>query len=295
MPPVAVLLVLASTFAHVAWNAIVKTSGDPLRTAARSVALGVLAALPLAAIAWLATGGPNLAPEGWLLAVLSGVVGTAYFVVLSAAYRRGPLSAVYPVARGTGAVAAAAVGIVVLGEQLSQLGLVGVLLLIGGLLAIALPTASRASIVPALAAGVCIAGYTAIDRLGVRTGPAWLYNVAIWSFIAIGLTLLSVRPGRLLSWRPGRVPSGGQANDPASNPGLLKPLVAGLLMIGTYLFILAALTIAPMAAVAPLREASSVLAAGYGVARLGERQGGLVRLAGATAIAAGAILLAASG
>jgi uncharacterized membrane protein len=72
-------------------------------------------------------------------------------------------------------------------------------------------------------------------------------------------------------------------------------MAAGLLMIGTYLLILAALTIAPMAAVAPLREASSVLAAGYGIARLGERRGGLLRFAGATSIAAGAVLLATSG
>jgi multidrug transporter EmrE-like cation transporter len=295
MPPVAVFLVLASTVAHVAWNAIVKTSGDPLRTSARSVALGVLAALPLAATAWLATGGPNLAPEGWLLAVSSGVVGTTYFVVLSAAYRRGPLSAAYPVARGTGAVVAAVVGIAVLGERFSSAGLAGVGLLLGGLTAIAVPAASRAAIVPALAAGICIAGYTAIDRLGVRTGPAWLYNMAIWSFIAIGLALLTVRPDRLLLRRLGLVPSPEPAEDPPLDPGFAKPMAAGLLMIGTYLLILAALTIAPMAAVAPLREASSVLAAGYGIARLGERRGGLLRFAGATSIAAGAVLLATSG
>ena len=287
MPPAAVVLVLASTFAHVAWNAIVKTSGDPLRTAARSVALGVIAAMPLAVIAWFATGGPNLAPEGWVLAVMSGAVGTVYFVVLSAAYRRGPLSAVYPVARGTGAVATALVGILVLGERFSPLGLAGVVLLLGGLLTIALPAASRAAIVPAVAAGVCIAGYTTIDRMGVRTGPAWLYDIAIWTFMAIGLAILTVRPGRLRAAE--------RAGEPAAHLGIVRPLVAGLLMIGTYLLILAALTIAPMAAVAPLREASSVLAAGYGVTRLGERQGALARLAGATAIASGAILLAIAG
>jgi drug/metabolite transporter (DMT)-like permease len=227
--------------------------------------------------------------------VASGVVGTAYFVVLSAAYRRGPLSAVYPVARGTGAVAAAVVGITVFGEQFSPGGLAGIALLLGGLAAIALPAASRAAIIPALAAGVCIAGYTAIDRLGVRTGPPWLYNIAIWSLIAVGLALLTVRPRRLLAGSLGRIPRLGPADDPGSSSSLVKPLAAGLLMIGTYLFILAALAIAPMAAVAPLREASSVVAAGYGVARLGERQGALLRLAGATAIAAGAILLTVSG
>lgn len=287
MPPIAVVLVLASTFAHVAWNAIVKTSGDPLRTATRSVALGVAAAMPLAVAAWFATGQPGLPAEGWGLALLSSAVGVAYFVVLSAAYRRGPLSAVYPVARGTGAVAAALVGIIVLGERFSPAGLAGVALLLGGLLAVALPAASRAAIVAALAAGVCIAGYTAIDRLGVRTGPPWLYNMALWTMMAVGLALHSVRPLRRRSTRPG--------GDPAASPGLARPLAAGLLMIGTYLLVLVALAIAPLAGVAPLREASSVLAAGWGVARLRERDGALARLGGATAIAAGAALLALAG
>ncbi len=287
MPPAAIALVLASTLAHVAWNAIVKTSGDPLRAAARSVALGVIAAMPLAVVAWFATGRPGLSPEGWGLAVMSGTVGVAYFVVLSAAYRNGPLSAVYPVARGTGAVAAALVGIVVLGERFSPAGLVGVTLLIGGLLVVALPAASRAALIPAVAAGACVAGYTTIDRFGVRTGPPWLYDMAIWTLMAIGLALITVRPRRRQTSEA--------ATDPGADPGLARPLVAGVLMIGTYLLILGALTIAPMAGVAPLREASSVLAAGYGITRLGERHGAVARLVGATSIAAGAILLALAG
>ena len=102
MPLAAVLLVLSSSVFHVAWNSLVKTSGDPLATATRAVALGVLAVAPAALVAWLATGRPTLSPEGWAIVVVSGIVSAAYFVPLSAAYRRGALSSVYPVARGTG-------------------------------------------------------------------------------------------------------------------------------------------------------------------------------------------------
>jgi len=66
MPIAAVLLVLSSSIFHVAWNSLVKTSGDPLMTSTRAVSLGVLAVSPAALVAWLATGRPTLSPEGWL-------------------------------------------------------------------------------------------------------------------------------------------------------------------------------------------------------------------------------------
>jgi uncharacterized membrane protein len=66
-------------------------------------------------------------------------------------------------------------------------------------------------------------------------------------------------------------------------------------MIAGYTLVLTALAIAPLAGVAPLRESATVLAAGWGVLRLGERDGAAWRLAGAACIAAGAILLAVGG
>ena len=187
VPIAAIALVLASSFFHVAWNSLVKTSGDPLATSTRAVGLGVLAVTPLAVLAWLATGRPMLTPEGWLIAVASGIVSAAYFVPLSAAYRRGALSSVYPVARGSGALLGVIVGVVILGERLDPAGYLGVALLLGGTLTAALATASRATVAPALLAGCAVAGYSALDRVGVRTGPAWLYAWALWSVCALGL------------------------------------------------------------------------------------------------------------
>ncbi len=314
------LLVLTSSVFHVAWNTLVKTSGDPLATATRAVGLGVLAITPAVALAWIATGRPMLSSEGWTIALVSGIVSAAYFVPLSAAYRRGALSSVYPVARGSGALLGVVVGVVVLGERLTTAGTVGVLLLLGGTLVAAAATASRSTVAPALLAGCAIVGYSALDRVGVRTGPAWLYAWALWGVCAVAL--LAWR--RLLArWaaRSERVRSrvrgssgprevaaaatpaddGVAAVDPppaspiGSGADLGRSLVAGLLIIGTYMLILLAFQIAPLAGVAPLREATTILVAAWGVIALGERERAGVRLAAAGAVAAGAILLAAGG
>ena len=55
--------------------------------------------------------------------LVSGIVSAAYFVPLSAAYRRGALSSVYPVARGSGALLGVVIGVDVLGERLAPAGL----------------------------------------------------------------------------------------------------------------------------------------------------------------------------
>jgi len=290
VPIAAIALVLASSIFHVAWNSLVKTSGDPLATSTRAVGFGVLAVTPLALFAWIATGRPTLTPEGWVIAVASGMVSAAYFVPLSAAYRRGALSSVYPIARGSGALLGVIVGVVILGERLDPIGYVGVALLLGGTLTAALATASRATVAPALLAGCAVAGYSALDRVGVRTGPAWLYAWALWTVCALGL----------VGWRAliARTRATPPDDRPAAYAGAADPrrsLLAGLLIIGTYMLILLAFQIAPLAGVAPLRESATILAAAWGVIVLGERDRAGVRLAAAAAVGVGAILLAVSG
>jgi uncharacterized membrane protein len=257
--------------------------------------LGVLAVTPPAAALWLATGRPTLTPEGWLIVVVSGIVSAAYFVPLSAAYRRGALSSVYPVARGSGALLAALVGVVVLGERLAPAGYAGILLLLGGTLAAAAATAARTTVGPALLAGCAMAAYLALDRLGVRTGPAWLYAWALWSVCAVGLVTWSQLVTRLRA--PSAVPAspGPAQAERSDRRELPRAVAAGLLIIGTYTLVLLAFQIAPLAGVAPLREAATILAAVWGVVALKERERAAARLAAATAVAVGAVLLATSG
>src|SRR5439155_14081913 len=111
---------------------------------------------------------PGLPPQAWLLAGLSGMAELAYFIFLSAAYRCGDLSAVYPLARGTAPLLAVLAGLAILGERLSALELAGVACLLAGIWAARKPGAAGPAVRSALLTGVCIATYSAIDRVGVR-------------------------------------------------------------------------------------------------------------------------------
>ena len=288
MPLAATALVLVAALLHATWNTWVKTSGEPLRATARAVWLGTAVATPLAAAMWLAGGRPGFTWDAWPIAATSASLEVVYWVALGVAYRGGALSTVYPVARGSAALLGALLGISVLGERLAALQLAGVALLVVGTLTATVPGAARRSLAPALAIGVLIAAYTFVDRLGARTGPAWLYG---WLIFAGGSILL----GAVLAVAPVRVVGPRPARGSASDPGWRRPLGSGVLMVAGYTLVLTALAIAPLAGVAPLRESATVLAAAWGVLRLGEREGAAWRLAGAGCIAAGAILLAAGG
>jgi drug/metabolite transporter (DMT)-like permease len=245
-----------------------KAAADPLRVAAVAMPLGTLLLTPAVGAIWLASGRPGLPWQGWALAAVSGLVELGYFHTLSAAYRRGDVSSVYPVARGTAPVLAALAGVLLLGERLAPLQVAGVLVLLAGIWLARPPLGGRAALAPALLTGVLIAVYTTLDRLGVRLGPFWLYAWAV--FVAISLWLL-----------------------PWARRGLAaQGLPIGVLTVGAYGMALAALSLAPLALVAPLRESGVVVVALWGVLRLGERDRAPLKVAGAAAVLAGAALLA---
>jgi uncharacterized membrane protein len=290
--PLVIGLVAFSAILHVAWNVRLKTAFDPLRAATIGLISGAVVVVPLAALVWAIAGSKPIEPTGAVLGVASGVVETGYFILLAAAYRRGDLSVVYPIARGTAPILAVAIGVGLLGERLGLAGFVGVALLIVGFLLLQQPwrvlrghRGLDPSIAFALATGVMIATYSAIDRVGTQSVEPVIYGAILTTTAAI---LLSV-------WV--RFVAGG---------GLLAggPLVArraavgGLLTLSAYLLILFALSVAPLSGVAPLRESATVFAAAWGSVRLGEAvsRGDSVRRIGASvAIVAGALLLAVGG
>ena len=233
-------------------------------------------------------GQPGFTDSALPIVTISVVLEVIYWVALGVAYRGGALSTIYPVARGSAALLGALLGIGVLGEQLAPLQLAGVGFLVAGTLAAVVPGAARRSLGPALAIGLLIAAYTFVDRLGARTGPAWLYGWFLFAGGSRGLAAgFAIAPLRIVGQRP--------APGSPADPGWRRPLGAGMLMVGGYTLVLMALAIAPLAGVAPLRESATVLAAGWGVLRLGERDGAAWRLGGAGCIATGAILLAVGG
>ena len=303
MPPFAIALVAIAAVLHAGWNVLLKTSGDPLLTAARLQAIGTLVLGPIAIAAWAARGFEPIDPIGVAIALGSGVLEAAYFVFLAAAYRRGDLSLVYPIARGSAPVLAVAIGILFLGERLGVLASVGVGLVLVGILAVARPWRAlgaagrehRGAIGFALATGATIAAYSAVDRVGVRILAPWLYGAFLAAF-ATSILGTYVFVGRRRGWltKPSPVPA-GDGSSPGRWSSLTRDGTAGVLSLTAYLLILFAYSVAPLAAVAPLRESAIVLAAAWGSFKLGEAVGGreaVIRIGAAALVVLGAILVA---
>ncbi len=291
MDPVVIALVVVSAVLHVAWNVRLKTAGDPLRAATVGMLAATVGVVPAGLAAWWWSGAPVLPVEGIALGVVSGLVEAGYFVLLSAAYRRGDLSVVYPIARGTAPLLAVAIGVLLLGERLGVAGSVGVALLLLGFLLLQQPWRALQghgldpAVLFALATGVTIATYSAIDRVGTRLIDPLPYAAILWVTAALTLAL----------WV--RVVAGGELLA-GGREAVRRAAVGGWLTLGAYLLILYALSVAPLSGVAPLRESATVLAAAWGSIRLGEAvsAGDSARRMGASvAIVAGALLLAVAG
>jgi drug/metabolite transporter (DMT)-like permease len=299
--PLVFLLVAGAAVLHVTWNVLLKTAGDPLRAAAIGMGTAAAVICPLAVVLWLASGREPIPTETVVLSIVSGLLEALYFGLLASAYRRGDLSLVYPLARGTAPLLAVLVGVLVLQEHLGTLGFLGVVALLVGILALQRPWrylqasgregSSAAGF--ALLTGVMIAAYSAVDRVGVRGTTPWIYAGLIW---ASGASFLGV-----YTWIYGRRATARDAlsrqapDDEAAAFVPRRAAIGGLITLGAYLMILGAFTVAPLTAVAPLRESAIVLASGWGAFRLREaadRRDAWRRIAAAGLVVLGALLLA---
>ena len=284
MIALAVGMALVAAVFHGTWNVLVKVGGDPITTFRRATAMAAVAATVSIVPAWLVFGRPTLTPLAAGLCVLSSLLETAYLWLLSSAYRRGALSAVYPIARGSAPLLSVVVGLVVLGERLSAFQLLGVALLLLGILSVAVSQARGRATLPALMTGVAIATYSSVDRIGVRLATPWLYAWLLFTLMAIALPVSMWIASALKIHRP------PEAVPP---PTWRQAGVIGLFFWAGYFLVLWALSLAPLAVIAPVREVAIVAVAVWGVWRLRERERAAVKLSGAVATLAGIALLAA--
>lgn len=275
-----VMAVLAAALMHAGWNAMLKTKGDAfLSTVAVAVSAGLLSAL---ALPWL----PQPAPASWPYIAASALIHVVYYALLMATYRDGDVSLAYPLMRGCAPLIVATFGLAFTGERLGAMQWLAICLICGGVLAMtgrarastaanpaANPAASRRTTLLALASAATIAAYTLVDGAGVRlsNAPA-AYTMWIFAATAPGVAALALRRRReLLPFV-------------RSNPALPG---GGALSVGAYWVALWAMTQAPVAAVAALRETSILFATAIAVLVLRERVAP-PRLAGAVLIACGA-------
>lgn len=251
------LAVLAGALMHASWNALVKVGLDRLlsisliQVACGIIALATLAFVPL----------PQAAAWPWLL--VSAILHIGYNVFLVRAYRSGDLGQIYPIARGCAPLLVTLVGVFALSDHPSWLGYAGIALLVLGIFSMAFRGGphhrlERASLINALMTSVFIAGYTLADGSGARiNGDAASY--VVWLFLLDGFGMLlaliamrgtSVVPRLGRHWRVG--------------------LAGGALSMGAYGITIWAMTQAPIALVAALRETSVLFAIAIGVVWLKE-------------------------
>jgi drug/metabolite transporter (DMT)-like permease len=273
--PFIVALCLLAAGMHATWNVLLKGSPDPLPSATRAVVSSAALLAPLVLVAWLLAGRPGLPSSAWLVVIASAAAELVYFVFLSRAYQAGELSVVYPIARGTGPVVAVTGGLLILGEHLSTLELVGVFVLLAGIWAVRRPSAGDA-VGLAVITGIAIGTYTVLDRVGVRLGPVWLFAWVLWATMGLFLT----------AWT--RAKPLGDLVQPAGR----QSMVIGLLMVGAYSCVLVALSVAPVSVVAPLRESAIVLVSAWGILKMKETGSIALRISGAVAIVTGIALIA---
>ncbi|MBX3654231.1 MAG: EamA family transporter [Ramlibacter sp.] len=245
-----VAAVLLGALLHASWNALVKSSTDKALDTAVIHLLGSFLAIPLALLA----GWPPA--SAWPFIAASTVIHIGYYIALTGAYKHGDLGLTYPLMRGTAPLLVALSASVTLGERLSPLAWTGVLAICCGVLALglsrhALETPKAVGF--ALANAVVIAAYTVVDGLGVRAtvaagGQSWQYVIALFVLDGWPFALLVLgRRGAAAAWPYAR------ARAPVATG-------AAAASFGSYGIALWAMTQAPVATVAALRETSVLFA-----------------------------------
>ena len=251
------LVVLFAAFLHAAWNAIVKSGTNKLQgmvllsIAHLLIGLAMVVAFPM----------PDRASFGWLGA--SVVLHLIYKTFLTLAYQNGDLSRVYPISRGTAPVMVLIVSLLFLNDSFTAWQIAGVVLVGFGILLMArgvFKHGEQRDLLPlALAAAMGTAGYTLADGIGARISMhpsgfiGWVFVLdatafTIWALLFKGTKVLPKEPR---VWALG--------------------LIAGAASVAAYWIAVWAMTVAPIALIATLRETSVLFAVLIGIIFLKEK------------------------
>jgi drug/metabolite transporter (DMT)-like permease len=255
-----IVLLLGAAALHAGWNAIVRAAPEQaieVRLVAVVAALIAACSLPFL---------PLPARAAWPYLAISAAIQVLYFELLGPIYRRAELSYAYPLMRGAAPVVTGLAGTLIIGEHFGVAGWTGILLLCGGVLVLGMETARSGAFSWhvtgfGLLNACAIAGYTITDGLGIRLSAApWSY--AAWLFALNGVMLLA---------RGGGLRAARTAARLAARWHVIA-LCAAFMLI-SYSIALWAMTRAPVAAVAALRETSVLFATAFAALFLNERLG----------------------
>ncbi|MBM3530332.1 MAG: EamA family transporter [Alphaproteobacteria bacterium] len=274
------LAVLFAAACHAGWNASIKRTLDPLATTVLIAVGAGLVALP--AIPF--TGWPEPASWPWLFASI--VIHLFYFAGLIESYRAGDLGQVYPIARGAAPLMTGIMTTTFVGERLGLYGWGGIALLASGVLLLSLrggrdlAKIDRQAVGFALFTAVSICAYSVVDGIGARAagpGKAAAYSSVL--FVGIAPVVVAYALARR-----------GTAVFGAMVPYWKIGLGGGALAVASYTIAIWAMTVAPIAIVAALRETSVLFGAIIAVVLLKEPLRA-ARIVAALMVVAGLMLL----
>jgi drug/metabolite transporter (DMT)-like permease len=274
------LAVLLAALLHASWNAMIKGGSDVLLDTATIVAGAGVVALPFLFVV------PLPAPASWPYIFGSILTHLAYYFLMVNAYRTGELSLVYPLMRGVAPLITAVLGLIWLRELPAPIGWLGMLMISIGVIALALRPAGNAPVLAghgravsfALCNAAVIAVYTIIDGTGARlAGDPWAYIVWLFVLDAIpfSIYMLLTRKRQFAAALVERRWHG---------------LIGGALSAAAYAISVWAMTKAPVALVASLRETSVLFATLIGARLLREKLTAR-RWAGVGAVVIGVVAL----
>jgi drug/metabolite transporter (DMT)-like permease len=250
--------VLLAAAGHAGWNATIKRGLDPLAT---TVLISIGAAI-VSALALPVVGLPAMAAWPWCLA--SVLIHLVYFSALIESYRSGDMGQVYPIARGSAPLMTATATTVFIGERLGVSGWCGIGLLVAGVVLLSLrggrelARLDRRAVGFALFTAVTVCAYSVVDGVGARlAGSANAYSAALFAgIVPVMASYALVRRGREVI--------------PTMARHWVLGLVGGTLQLGSYGIAIWAMTLAPIAIVAALRETSVLFGAAIAVVFLKE-------------------------
>jgi drug/metabolite transporter (DMT)-like permease len=249
--------VLFGAACHAGWNAFLKIRLEPFSAMALIAIMSALVVLPVLPF----VGIPAAAAWPWIIG--SVIFHLGYFIGLTEAYRTGDMGQVYPIARGSAPLMTAVASTIFVGETIGLRGWIGILILVGGVFLLSMRGGrdlhfDKRAVAFALFTAVTICGYSIVDGIGARTAQnAHVYTV--WLFLLDGLMMLVfvlLRRGVGVLGDFTQVWKGG--------------LIGGTLSLAAYWIAIWAMTVAPIALVAALRETSVLFAAVIAVVVLKE-------------------------
>jgi drug/metabolite transporter (DMT)-like permease len=264
MTATALGLVLFAAVLHALWNLLAKRAGGGPAFVWLYGTTSALLLSPLAG-AVVFVQHPRLTLVGLSFTFASALLHAGYFIVLQEGYRKGELSVVYPVARGTGPVLSTIAAIIVLGERPSALALFGAILVAVSVFALARPAresmaGTKRAITFGLITGILIAGYTLCDKQAV--GPCGVPPLLQQWATSVGMSAVLA---------PLAVRRRAQIRQHLRQH--LGTIVAiGGLVPAAYILVLTAMSFTPVSYIAPAREVSILIGTIMGTQLLSEGQ-----------------------